>query len=318
MKKQLPAILLGIACIGLLAAYINSNNKVKQQQQEIAQPKEQPEAEASMASDGNAAMEEVSAAGEEIAALHDRESTIEEATNSGGRRMLENMAKMMDNPTMNQVMEASQRGAIGALYTDLIAYLNLNAEETKYFMDLLMYRQMAQVNSAMKLMGGNVSDEEKQALQDGIKEATDFVKSEMERFLNNPDDYAEFEFYEKTMSERMMLSQMDKDLASSDASMSDDTYRELLGMMHDERENFDFSSDLSDQHNTDMSAQRFSKDNVQNFANDIQQLNDIICQKAQAILTPEQYEAFVQSLKAFTDMQQAQLEMARQMFGGEK
>ena len=183
-------------------------------------------------------------------------------------------------------------------------------------MGLLMYRQMKQVDLAMKMMSGTLSDEEKQTLTGEIEQAQAAVKEEMEKFLNNPDDFAEWEFYEKTVGERMMLSQMDQDLAASDATLSDKTYRELLGMMHAEKENFDFTSDLGDSENMDMSAQRFSKDNLQNFANDIQRLNDSISQKAQGILTPEQYEAFVSSLKATTDMQLSQLEMAAQMFGG--
>ena len=73
----------------------------------------------------------------------------------------------------------------------------------------------------------------------------------------------------KTMSERMMLSQLDQDLSGSGAELSDETYRELLGIMHDERENFNFSSDLTDQENTDISPERFSRQNLQNFANDM-------------------------------------------------
>ncbi len=317
MKKQLPAILLGIACIGLLAAYIHANNSAKQLKQETAQLKIQPEIDSTVPAKETPAIDETNSAvsEEQITTLEAAEPAAEEAKPSG-RRMMENMAKMMENPTMNKVMEASQRGAIGALYTDLIAYLNLNEEETKYFMDLLMYRQMKQVDMAMKMMGGQLSDEEKQALTDEIKQAQDTVKDEMEKFLNNAEDFAEFEYYEKTIGERMMLSQMDKDLSGSGAELSDTTYRELLGLMHDERENFDFTSDLNDQENADLSPERFSKDNVQNFANDLQQLNENIFQKAQGLLTPEQYDAFVSSLKAFTDMQLSQMEMAAQMFGG--
>jgi len=317
MKKQLPAILLGIACIGLLAAYIHANNSAKQLQHETAQLKNQTGIDAAVPETDAPSIDQTNSAvsGEPVATLEAAEPAAEEAK-PDGRRMMENMAKMMENPTMNKVMEASQRGAIGALYTDLIAYLNLNEEETKYFMDLLMYRQMKQVDMAMKMMGGQLSDEEKKVLEEQIKQAQDTVKEEMQKFLNSEEDFAEFEYYEKTIGERMMLSQMDKDLSGSGAELSDTTYRELLGVMHDERENFDFTSDLNDQENADLSPERFSKDNVQNFANDLQQLNENIFQKAQGLLTPEQYDAFVSSLKAFTDMQLSQMEMAAQMFRG--
>ena len=237
------------------------------------------------------------------------------AKETSGRRMMKSMAKMMDNPTMNKVMEASQRGAVGALYSDLMEYLDLNREETEYFMDLLMFRQMENVELGMKMMSGELSDEEKKVLTDGIKEAGEIVKERMETFLNNPEDFAEWEFYEKTMGERMMLSQVDQKLSAADATLSDEAYRELLGMMHEEKNSFQFTSNLHDDKNMDLSAERFSTENLQNFANDIERLNENITQRAQGMLTPEQFSAFSESLKTTTEMQQAQLEMAKQMFG---
>lgn len=319
MKKQIPAIILAVACIALLMAYINSNKTVQQLQDDIAQRKAANETSESSLGDKMASTEPAVAEQAEsvspVASLNTNEPPAED-TQASGRRMMENMAKMMDNPTMNKVMEASQRGAITALYDDLISYLNLSEDEKKYFMDLLMHRQMKQIDMAMKMMSGSVSEEERQALNKEVEEASNLVKEKMEEFLNNQDDYEEFEFYEKTIGERMMLSQMDKDLSESDAALSDETYRELLGIMHDEKENFDFTSDLNDNENMDMSAERFSQENLQNFASDIQKLNDSISQKAERILTPGQYEAFISSLKATTEMQLSQLEMAAQMFGG--
>jgi hypothetical protein len=314
MKKQMPTIVLAIACIALLFAYTNSNKTVNQLREELAQL----QAIDTLSMTGQSAellLAEQTAAVEQIVALSpDQETAQENVPNE--RRMMASMAKMMENPTMNKVMEASQRGSIGALYSDFIEYMNLDEEETKYFMDLLMHRQMKQVDLAMKMMSGGLTDEEQQTLTDEVAAASETVKEEMEEFLNNPEDYAEFEFYEKTIGERMMLSQMDHDLAASDATLPDETYRDLLDMMHDERENFDFTSDLNDQENMDMSAERFSTENLQNFANDIEQLNESISRKAQDLLTPEQFEAFIKSLKAMTDMQLAQLEMAAGMFGG--
>ena len=314
MKKQIPAIALAIACITLLFAYTNSSRTIDQLRDEIAQLKTEAGPDMPGQNDEGSRAEPTGAVAQ-IAENMPADEAIKDSDQSE-RRMMKSIAMMMENPTMNKVMEASQRGTIGALYADLIEYLNLGEEETKYFMDLLMHRQMKQVDLAMKMMSGELTDEEKQTLTAEVSAAADTVKAEMEKFLNSPDDYAEWEFYEKTIGERMMLSQMDQDLAASDTSLADETYRELLGMMHDEKENFDFTSDLSDQENMDMSAQRFSKENVQNLVDDMQQLNDLIISEAQSILTPEQLAVFIKSLQTTTDMQLAQLEMAAQMFGG--
>ena len=67
------------------------------------------------------------------------------------RRMMTSLSKMLDNPTMNKVMVASQRGALQALYGDLIESFEFTGEEGDYFMDLLMSRQMRQVDFGKKL-----------------------------------------------------------------------------------------------------------------------------------------------------------------------
>lgn len=234
------------------------------------------------------------------------------------RRMMSNLAKMMDNPTMNKVMVASQRGAIEALYGDLIESFDLDEKETEYFMDLLMSRQMKQVDFGMKMMGGEMDEEEKEKFGEELKEVQKTVKAEMEKFLNDDEDYAEFEFYEKTMGERMMLSQMDQKLEATGAGLGEETRRELLEMMHDERENFDFRTNLHDSENMDMSEGRFTEENLERFAEDMDALNRKLVGKAKDLLSAGQLEAFEESVQSITEMQKSQMEMAGKMLGGKK
>lgn len=324
MKNKMPSIVLAAICIVLTVMLLNANQEIGRLklQLDIAQtgdsaPKpiiaktETP----SLITEPEKTTDPISAAEEPTNAIR---ATEDESTLKNQQRIMSGVAQMMENPTMNKMMEASQRGAIGALYSDMIEYLDLDADQTNYFMDLLMYRQMKQVDVGMKMMGGNMSEEEKKALTEELKEADKTVKAEMESFLNSPTDFEEFKFYEKTMGERMMLSSMDQKLASSDVALSDDAYRGLLDMMHEEKKSYDFSSDLHDEKNTDLSAERFSKENLKNYGDDMDNLNSIMIQKAQSMLSPEQLEAYIAAIKSTSEMQKAQLEMAGQMFGGGK
>jgi len=231
-----------------------------------------------------------------------------------GRRMMRSLSKMLDNPAMNKMMAASQRGALDVMYEDLANQLKLSGEEKEHFMDLLLARQMNLVDMSMKMMAGNLSKEEQDALSADIEEKNKLLKEEMEYFLNSEDDVAEWEFYEKTLQDRMMLSQMEESLGDTDAALSDQTYRQLLEAIHDEKTGFDFSSDFGDEENNDMSPERFSAENIKSFAEDIQALNEKISTRVQSILTPEQFEEFMKSLSASTELQISQLEMAGQMF----
>ena len=137
----------------------------------------------------------------------------------------------------------------------------------------------------------------------------------MRYFLNSADDVAEWKFYEKTLQDRMMLSQVEQTLEESGAALSDQTYRQVLEAIHEEKTSYNFSSDLNDDENTDMSAERFGPENLQNYANDLKALDEKIADRVRAILTSEQFIAFMESQKANTEMLLAQLEMAGQMFG---
>jgi len=158
------------------------------------------------------------------------------------------------------IVAASQREALIALYEDLMVDLSLNEGKWKYFIELLVFRHMKNVDPGMKLMSGGLSKGEQQVLARGIKKTADLVTEEMKYFLNNPKDSAEWEFYEKTMSERMILSQVDAKLAASDATLSDDIYRNLLELiLYEEKKNFNFSSNPHDKENPDMNPFRLSQ-----------------------------------------------------------
>lgn len=215
------------------------------------------------------------------------------------------------------MMEASQRGAFGALYGDLFEQLSFNDDESEHFMDLLMVRQMSQMELGMKMMSGNLSDEEQKAMQKEIKATAEEVKEEMKIFLNNDEDYADYEFYEQTIGERMMLSQMDQSL--SDNPISDESYNNLLEMMHDEKKNFKHSgSDMMNDSAENLSPDSFSEDNIKKMLSDTDRLNEIMIVRAREILTPLQQAEYEKTIKQFAEMQKSQMEMSAGMFGNKK
>ena len=331
MKKQIPAVVLAIVSIALAVALYSAKQEIAQLQQHVDTPHTphtphtaRAIAEIPTPEEPAAAVQEVRAAtaplvkAPEAPSPHPDPATPEESEESNGQRMMKNIAKLMENPAMNKMMEASQRGAIGAMYEDLISQFNLSGEEQEYFMDLLMFRQMTQMDVGMKMMSGDLSEEEREEMKAQMKDADELVKSEMKDFLNSDEDYEKFEFFEKTMAERMVLSQAEASLADTDHALTEDTYHNLVEMMHSEKENFDFSSNFQDETNMDMSPERFSEANLQSFADDLDRLNEEIFTKAQSMLTAEQFEAFKGAVTTTTDMQKSQLEMVSQMFGGGK
>ncbi len=139
----------------------------------------------------------------------------------------------------------------------------------------------------------------------------------MKNFLNSEQDFAEFEFYEKTIGERMMLSQVDAKLAGTDSALSESSYNEVLKIMHEERNRFPFTNDLGDNESMDMSAERFSQANIDLYMKETLELGENINRQLETILTPEQMAAYLESGEAMLNLQASQLQQAKQAFGGE-
>jgi len=128
----------------------------------------------------------------------------------------------------------------------------------------------------------------------------------------------EFNFYEKSLAERMSLSGFKSSVAQAGKPLPPQTERSLLEMMVEQRESYNFSSDLHDQENYDMGPGRFSTENIDRFENDLNELHDIIAGEADALLDPEHLAALVEALEGMRNMQLSQLRMAATMFGGGK
>jgi NADH dehydrogenase/NADH:ubiquinone oxidoreductase subunit G len=319
MKTQIPAVILGIFAIVLAGALYKAKHEVSQLRKELSQARKRVAVIEEANPGSEAVAETVAGTAYQVAAapIEMQGSALEAETHKEkNRRVMRNMAKTIDeNPTINKMVEASQRGAVGALYSDMLEYLDLNPEETKYFMNLLMYRQMANVDVHLKMMASDLAEEEKAALMKAVKLANKSMLEEMESFLNNPEDFDEFTFYEDTIGERMMLSQMDQKLG--DAALSEEVYREVLEIMHDERKNYNWSTDLHDNENRDLSPERFSEENIQHHITDLNTLGEQMDRRMQRILAPEQLTAWRESGEAMKSMVAGQLYQTRQIAGGE-
>ncbi len=256
----------------------------------------------------------VAAEAEPVPAPTEQTPPVAETTKPTERIMEDLSQMMMENPQVNEMMQASQRASLEVMYKDLLDSFDFSPEERIHFMDLLMARQMFRVESSMKMMGGASNEEEKTLLASEMKEYDDQVKSAIDTFLNNDKDSAEFEFFEKTLGERMSLSGFKNSMQNAGKPIAPETERSLLQIMADQKSNFQFTSDLADETNFNMGPERFSSENIDKFQTDMEELHNIIAEEAQALLDPEQLAALVQSLEGMRQMQISQLRMAANMF----
>ncbi len=220
----------------------------------------------------------------------------------------ESFQKMMTDPDMKKVMRQQQALGIRMMYGDFIKQLHLSNDDADRFIDLLSDRQMASV----EMMG--------KASEDGLLTVAKTAENSRADFdaklkdMVGPDTFKQFEGYEKTIGDRMMLQQYQQ-LFSGTAQPLDDTQRSsLLQIMIDERAKMPPSP--FDQTNKDVTGQLKAPQSDQamhDFLAQQGELNQRVYQKAAEVLSPDQLASFQKFQQQMTDMQQMGLKMGKQM-----
>lgn len=225
---------------------------------------------------------------------------------------LKAMAAMMDNPAMKDLMVAQQKAQLDLFFKGLYEKLNLSPEELEHFKGLLTELQMVNVESGMKLMSGDLTGPEREALFKKIKEDQEAGKARIKEFLNDESDYAYYEFYSTTLNERMTTSGLNKTLAEKGIPLDAGQEESLVQLMYDERQKIDYEFDYNDQNNIDPTT--LTAESVTRFLAQQDQLQGNVAASAATLLTPEQQEIFAQSQQQMRAMQEMGLNMAQQMF----
>ena len=138
------------------------------------------------------------------------------------------LAQMMKNPEMRQMMEQQQRMAMEMLYAPLFKQLNLTPEEAERFKELLYTNQMENINIASELMGEgkNISE-----IQPEIAAKQEQMQDQIKSLLGE-DKYQQFQEYNQTVGERVMLDQFGKQL-----DLEPSQTEQLLTLFKEEKQN---------------------------------------------------------------------------------
>ncbi|MFC1587773.1 hypothetical protein ACFL54_05640 [Planctomycetota bacterium] len=221
--------------------------------------------------------------------------------------MFKNIA---DNPEMMKMIREQQKPVIKMMFGDLWEKLNLSEEDEEELMDILLNRQMLNVDLGMKLMGGKLSDEEKELITEQLKQAQEEARAVIQNFLGDG-NYPVFQDYEATLGERMIVTQFSSGLTEP----LDSTRKEqIIQVMNDEKKNYNFVTSFGDQNNMDMS--RFSKKNVTKYFEEKAELDLKIADKVKPFLSEEEHEKFIAQQAQQRSMEEMGIRMAQQMFGG--
>jgi len=227
------------------------------------------------------------------------------------------MVEMLKSPAGKEMMKASMRAeglAVARSYAKLFADLHLTPEQTASMKDLMINRTMASADMITAAMSGQADPAQLQAQAVQVKAEQAAIDDQIKQLLGD-DNYAQYHAYGKTLSERMVVTQVADQLADSPRAVGADQEQQLFDAMVEERQNFKFTTDFSDPSKLKGNvASYYTEVNKQRYLQELEQLSQSYLARAQSILSPDQLAAFQSSLASQQAKQAASVTVVSKLF----
>jgi hypothetical protein len=232
----------------------------------------------------------------------------QEGGKGGGAAMGKMLANMLKDPEMRKAMEQQQGMAMDMIYGTLVKQLQLSPEQEKKFKEMLLAQQMENLSQAGAMFDGDAEQRAKVAKELAEKRA---ANEENMKELLGEEKFAQYQDYNQTIGERMMLDQF-----ARNAEISPEQNEQLLAIMREEKKNVQINlGNPAADPTQDWQAVLGSDETTAKLFAQQEEVNSRVMERAAQVLTPEQMQKFGPVLKSQLEMQKAGLNMARQMFG---
>lgn len=331
MKNLFIALLL-IAATGLVAYSVHERNQLSRVQAQLATAQDQLKATQQELADRDEADAKIAAAERKAKLLQDTLSQASEVSAKQSQQVSQlqqsleaaktnagsGLAGLLKDPAMKDMIKAQQKAVLGPMleknYAALFKQLNLTPEQTAYVKDLLQKKMMAASETGMSMLDGSLTADERKAAAQQVKSEMDAYDAQIKQYLGD-DSFQTFQSYEKSIPDRMSVSQFQDQLAGSSTPLSDAQQQQLIQAMYDARSSFKWTTDYSNQNNVNADyAAMFSEDHLNQYAQEKAQFDQQFLQQAQQILNPDQLSAFQTFMTNQSNMQIMGMKMAAKMF----
>jgi hypothetical protein len=238
---------------------------------------------------------------------------------AGGKEMFGGMAKMLQSEEGKKMMRAQNTMVVKMQYMDLAKRLKLSPQESDQLMGLLGDRQNALSEEAFGAFTGAAPDEARLAQLGAKAEASRKEFDEKIKATLGDDRFTQFQDYEKTIGERMLMTQFDPQFASAGAPLDPAQKEQLIEIMSAERLKSPASIfDPTASQKNPAAAFNAMRDDaaVDRWMQQEQDFQRRVLQTATKALNPDQINALQQAFQQTTEMQKFGLKMSREMFKG--
>jgi uncharacterized protein YxeA len=229
------------------------------------------------------------------------------------------LGEMLKNKEMKEMIKTQQKTVLGTMtdknYSPYFTSLNLTPEQSSSLKDLIVSRSLVDAEAGMAMMAGDNDPAKRKEMTEKTKADREAINAQIKDFLGD-DNYTQFQTYEKTVPDRMTLSMYKDQQGSGPGALNPDQESQLLQAMGEERLNFKFTTDFSDQSklNGDI-ASNFTEEKIDQYQHEIEELHQHYLDRAKSILDADQIDPFSKFLNGQREMQKVGFKMAMSLFG---
>jgi FtsZ-binding cell division protein ZapB len=245
------------------------------------------------------------------------EATRLRATAQADAKAANPMGEWLKSPAGKEMMKTSMRAmsqSIVRSYAKLFADLHLTPEQTTALKDLIINKQMAAGEMGAAAMTGQSDPAQLQAQAVQVKAEQAAFDDQIKQLLGEA-NYAQYQAYGTSLSERMVVTQLADQLADGPKAVRPDQEQQLFDAMLEERQSFKFTTDLSDPSKlTGDVASYYTEDSKKRYLQELEQLGQRYLARAQTILSPEQLGTFQSSLAGQQALQAASVTVVSKLF----
>jgi len=225
-----------------------------------------------------------------------------------------NMAKMLKDPAMKELMRAQAGAQLELVYRDLFDLMGLEESKREAVLDVLKQRQGAQTDLGLSVFDPTLPEAQRKEAAAKLAQATKDSEAKLKEVLGA--DYSQFERFERSAPEREQIKTFSSMLKDKGLAMDEATETKLMDTMFNERQAFKFDRDLTDM--TKVAPDNLSEATVDRFLEQNGMLQQQVLAKVKGILSAEQYELFVKAQENQQQMAQIGIEWLRQITGAAK
>jgi hypothetical protein len=175
--------------------------------------------------------------------------------------------------------------------------------------DLIINKFMSGGEMAAAAMAGQLNSAQLREQSAQVNAQQTAFEGQIKQLLGD-DNYARYQAYGKNLSERLAVTGLEDQLAGGPKAVKPEQEQQLIQAMMEERQNFNFTTDFSDQSKlTGNIASYYTADRIRQYQQELEDLNRRYLERAQSILSPDQIEAFQTSLASQAAMQASGLQV---------